>query len=299
MAVFPPMTPPRIGCIDIGSNTTRLLVADRGEGGLTEVGAVKAFTSLGAGRAEGEPLHAERVAAVVAAVGQQLALARQLGASAVEVVATAAVRGAPNGSELVAAVDAAHGVPVRILRGEEEAAYAFAGATLGLTPADADPDTVLAVVDVGGGSTELVLGTLAGGPSWSVSLGIGSARLPACGDPPCADDVATLRRHVAEAFAAVRPPGRPALALAVGGSATSITRLVGAELSSETLCLALAVLQTGSVEELAARHAMEVKRVALLPAGLVLLDAASRVLGAPLRVAGGGLREGVLLAMPG
>jgi exopolyphosphatase/guanosine-5'-triphosphate,3'-diphosphate pyrophosphatase len=199
----------------------------------------------------------------------------------------------------VAAVRAAHGATVRILGGEEEAAYAFAGATLGLTPEDAGPDTVLAVVDVGGGSTELVLGTLADGPSWSVSLAIGSAGLPQCADPPCAADVAGLRRHVAEAFAAVRPPRSPALALAVGGSATSVTRLVGAELSAEALRVALTVLQGGRVEELASRHAMEVQRVALLPAGLVLLDAAARVLGAPLRVAGGGLREGVLLGMAG
>jgi exopolyphosphatase/guanosine-5'-triphosphate,3'-diphosphate pyrophosphatase len=294
MAVFRPMTPARIACIDVGSNTTRLLVADRDDGTLTEVGGLKVFTSLGAGRAPGEPLHPERIAAVVEAVGEQLEHAQALGAGAVDLVATSAVRSAPNGEDVVRAIRDAHGVTLRVLEGEQEAAYAFAGATLGV--ADAAPDTLLAVVDVGGGSTELVLGTLADGPTWSVSLPIGSGRLPPCADPPCQDDLRALRACVHEAFATVDPPGAPALALAVGGSATSVSRLVGGELSGDSLMAALAVLCSGTVAEIAALHLMDERRVALLPAGLVLLGAAAATLGAPLRVAGGGLREGVLLA---
>jgi exopolyphosphatase/guanosine-5'-triphosphate,3'-diphosphate pyrophosphatase len=294
MAVFRPMTPARIACIDVGSNTTRLLVADRDGGALTEVGGLKVFTSLGAGRAPGEPLHPERIAAVVEAVGEQLEHARTLGAGAVDLVATSAVRSAPNGDDVVRAIQDAHGVTLRVLDGEQEAAYAFAGATLGVE--DAAPDTLLAVVDVGGGSTELVLGTLAAGPSWSVSLPIGSGRLPPCADPPCQDDLRALRTCVHAAFATVDPPGVPALALAVGGSATSVSRLVGAELSGDSLMAALAVLCSGTVAEIAALHLMDERRVALLPAGLVLLGAAAATLGAPLRVAGGGLREGILLA---
>ncbi len=294
MAVFRPMTPTRIACIDIGSNTTRLLVADRGAGHLTEVGSLKAFTALGAGRAPGEPLDPARIAAVVQAVGEQLALAAELGAEAVRLVATSAVRSAPNGNDVVDAVRAAHGVTLRVLDGEEEAAYAFAGATTNLQ--DIGADVLLAVVDVGGGSTELVLGTLATGPSWSVSLPIGSGRLPSCANPPCEDDLRELRARVHEVFGAVSPPGVPALALAVGGSATSVSRLVGAELSNDSLMAALGVLCSGTVAEIAAQHLLDERRVALLPAGLVLLGAASATLGAPLQVAGGGLREGVLLA---
>lgn len=295
MAVFRPMTPARIACIDVGSNTTRLLVADREDGQLTEVGSLKVFTSLGAGRAAGEPLHAERIAGVVAAVGEQLAHAQELGASVVDVVATSAVRSAPNGEDVVRAIREAHGVELRVLGGEQEAGYAFAGATIGL--ADVAADTLLAVVDVGGGSTELVLGTLAAGPTWSVSLPVGSGRLPPCADPPCAADLHALRECVHQEFAAVEPPGVPALALAVGGSATSVSRLVGAELSGDSLMAALAVLCSGTVAEIAALHLMDERRVALLPAGLVLLGAAAATLGAPLRVAGGGLREGILLAV--
>lgn len=287
------MTPTRSACIDIGSNTTRLLVADREGGRLSEVASLRVFTSLGAGRAPGEPLHEDRIAAVVAAVGEQLAHARSLGAARVDVVATSAVRSAPNGDAVVSAVRDAHGVTLQVLDGEQEAAYAFAGATIGLD--DVDPDALLAVVDVGGGSTELVLGTLAGGPHWSVSLAIGSGRLPPCADPPREADLRRLRDRVHEAFSTVRPPGVPALALAVGGSATSVRRLVGEQLSTQSLMSALGVLCSATVAEIAARHLMDERRVALLPAGLVLLGGAAATLGAPLQVAAGGLREGVLL----
>lgn len=297
MAVLPSMTPTRSACIDIGSNTTRLLVADVDCRRLHEVGVLKAFTQLGAGRAAGEPLAADRIAAVVEAVGEQLALARHLGAATVDVVATAAVRGAPNGDAVVAGVRAAHGVTLRILTGDQEAAYAFAGATA--TADDLAENMVVAVVDVGGGSTELVLGTPATGPSWSVSVPIGSGRLPRCADPPCANDLEKLRALTRTAFAQVRPPVVPALGLAVGGSATSVVRLVGPLLSTQTLQHALGVLCADDVATLAARHALDPRRAALLPAGLILLEAAAAVLGAPLQVARGGLREGLLLLGPG
>jgi exopolyphosphatase/guanosine-5'-triphosphate,3'-diphosphate pyrophosphatase len=287
------MTPTRSACIDIGSNTTRLLVADVEGGRLREVGALRAFTQLGAGRPAGDALPDDRIAAVVEAVGQQLALARRLGAATVDVVATAAVRGAPNGPAVADSVRAAHGVTLRVLTGEQEAAYAFAGATATATGLAAD--TTVAVVDVGGGSTELVLGTPATGPSWWVSVPIGSGRLPCCEDPPCADDLGRLRALTQAAFAQVRPPGVPALALAVGGSATSVVRLVGPLLSAQTLEHALVALCADNVVTLSERHELDPRRVALLPAGLVLLGAAVAALGAPLQVAGGGLREGLLL----
>ncbi|MCW2958124.1 MAG: Ppx/GppA phosphatase [Solirubrobacterales bacterium] len=292
MAVLDAMTPTRSACIDIGSNTTRLLVADLEDGRMTEVGALRAFTALGAGRAPGDPLQADCIAAVVTAVGRQLALARRLGATTVDVVATSAVRSAPNGDAVVTAVSEAHGVTLRVLTGEQEAAYAFAGATA--TVDGVAPDAPVAVVDVGGGSTELVLGTLRDGPSWSVSVPIGSGRLPPCGDPPRPEDLRRLRVLVDEAFADVRSPSAVGLALAVGGSATSVVRLVGGLLSPDALDRALEVLCGGSVREVAAAHLMDERRVALLPAGLVLLRAASTTLDVPLHVAGGGLREGLL-----
>src|SRR5688500_139492 len=87
----------RCACIDIGSNTTRLLVAEPdGAGGLREVRARRTFTRLGAQRAASGALDPERIAETAAEVARQVLEARMAGAQAVHVVATAAIRGAPN-----------------------------------------------------------------------------------------------------------------------------------------------------------------------------------------------------------
>jgi exopolyphosphatase/guanosine-5'-triphosphate,3'-diphosphate pyrophosphatase len=281
----------RCACIDIGSNTTRLLVAERGSSGLREVGVERAFTSLGAGRRPADPVGAPKIEEVAHTVARQVAVARAAGASHVFAVGTAAVRTAPNAQELLDAVHAAAGIEVRVLSGAEEAEYAFRGATSTLVGSD-----VVAVADVGGGSTELVLGTPDGGPTWSVSLPIGSARLRAGSDPPTAPEVHAWRAAAAREFAAVTLPQTPLLALAAGGSANSVHRLVGPELTTLALCSALDVLCGGSAAEVAARTGLDPRRVALLPAGLVLLEAVGRKFGAPLWTAIGGLREGILLA---
>ena len=86
-------------------------------------------------------------------------------------------------------------------------------------------------------------------------------------------------------------------AIAVGGSATSVRRLVGAVLEPETMQRALRVLSGAPAEEVAQRFAIEAERVSLMPAGILILDAASHALGLPLQIGRGGLREGVLLDM--
>jgi exopolyphosphatase / guanosine-5'-triphosphate,3'-diphosphate pyrophosphatase len=88
---------------------------------------------------------------------------------------------------------------------------------------------------------------------------------------------------------------RPATAYAVGGSATSLQRLVGSVLEREALARGLQALVTRPAAEIALRLGLHPDRARLLPAGILLLDAASRALHAPLRLAGGGLREGILL----
>src|SRR5829696_10062570 len=121
----------RCACIDIGSNTTRLLVAEPGTGGhaLRDVAADRAFTRLGAGRAPDGTILPARIALVAEVVAAQVAQAREAGARRLRTVATAAVRGAPNQEALCAAVQARAGVPVEVIGPEEEARLAFAGAT--------------------------------------------------------------------------------------------------------------------------------------------------------------------------
>jgi exopolyphosphatase/guanosine-5'-triphosphate,3'-diphosphate pyrophosphatase len=277
-------------CIDIGSNTTRLLVADAGQGTLRAVLQDRVYTRL-RGPAEVPP---ERIAAIADAVAGHVQLARERGCACVRAVGTAALRDAANRDELTEAIRRRAGVAVEVLSGEEEARLAFAGATRTLPD---PPRGDVGVVDVGGGSTELVVGTAAGGVSWSASLAIGSGVLADAhvrSDPPSAAELQRVREHVAGAFEGVEVP-RPPVAYAVGGSAGSLRRLAGPVLDPESLERALGELASAPAAEVAARLGLDPERVRLLPAGIVVLEQASRALGAPLEIGRGGVREGVIL----
>jgi exopolyphosphatase/guanosine-5'-triphosphate,3'-diphosphate pyrophosphatase len=288
----------RRACIDIGSNTTRLLVADCAEGEISEVHQERAFTYLAwSGRADGTiaPDKLDEVARVVAG---QLATARQLGCDAVRAVGTAAIRRAPNGGVLAAAVREACGLTVEILTAEEEARLAFVGAARAVGSAGHGS---LGVVDVGGGSSELVVGEAPDHVSWSVSFPLGSgdlARTHLRSDPPSAEELTAARSEVDAALGEIDVP-RPQEAAAVGGSAASLSRLAGRLLDAGAFARALADLVAAPRQEVARRFGLEVERVRLLPAGLLILQAASERFGTPLVVAGGGLREGVLLEASG
>jgi exopolyphosphatase/guanosine-5'-triphosphate,3'-diphosphate pyrophosphatase len=283
----------RCACIDIGSNTTRLLVAEPADGGLREIVARRMFLPL-APAADGA-IPPETIAVLATVVAAHAATARAHGARRLRAVATAAIRTAPNRDALCAAVAREAGVPVSVLTGAEEAALAFAGAT-GTLPRP--PEGELGVVDIGGGSSELVAGTVAGGVSWYASLLVGSGLLTrrhVRSDPPAPAELAALRAAVAQAFAGVRAP-RPAVAYVVGGSATSLRRLCGDDLSAAALDRALALVAAAPARDAARRLGLARERIRLLPAALLLLAAASEALGgAPLRLARGGLREGVIL----
>ncbi|HWC26949.1 MAG TPA: hypothetical protein VG474_10225 [Solirubrobacteraceae bacterium] len=283
---------PRCACIDIGSNTTRLLVAEGDGERLRELVSERAFTRLGA--SPGGRLGPHKIAEIAAAVARQARLARELGVESLRIVATGAVRQAPDRGALCAAIGAPCDATLEILDGEDEARLAFRGAIGTLAE---PPPGLLGVVDVGGGSTELVVGTAAGGVTWSISLPVGSgtltdAELPS--DPPAPRELARLREKLADVFAPVRAP-RPAAAYAVGGSATSMQRLMGVALEREALARGLQALVTRPAAEVAVRLGLHAERARLLPAAILLLDAASRALRAPLRLADGGLREGVVL----
>jgi len=281
----------RCACIDIGSNTTRLLVAEPSRRGLREVLSQRTFTRL---RGFDGAIPEHKVQEVADAVAVQVELARQCAAEDLRAVATAAIRQASNRDELCAAIERTAGVAVEVLSGEEEARLAFAGATGTLRHA---PDGSVAVVDVGGGSTELVTGTVAGGATWSASFRVGSGFLAdhyLRTDPPAASELEQVRQHVSGVFEGLDAPPVD-VAYAVGGSATSLRRLIGAVLDHETLGRGVRVLSAAPAEEVARRFGLHLDRVQVLPAGMLLLDAASALLGVPLQIAGGGLREGVIL----
>jgi exopolyphosphatase/guanosine-5'-triphosphate,3'-diphosphate pyrophosphatase len=288
----------RRACIDIGSNTTRLLVADCDGERLVEVHQERAFTRLGRGLESGAAIAEGKIAEEVVVVDAQLQTARRLGAEDVRGVATAAIRRARNGARLLAEIEQVCGLRVALLSGEDEARLAFIGAarTLGHVPGGE-----LGVVDVGGGSSELVVGTVPDRVSWCASFGVGSSDLAErclTSDPPSAAELSAARDQVGRALDGLDVP-HPAEAVAVGGSATSLLRLAGPMLDAEAFARTLGLLASERANEIASRFALDRQRVRLLPAGLLILQAASELFGVALQIGRGGIREGVLLEAGG
>ena len=284
----------RCACIDIGSNTTRLLVADVAGDRLEPVVQQRSFTRLGRAIAACGTMSGDAIDQVARVVEVQREVAETAGATALRVVATAAVRGAANRDDLVAAVHDRAGLAVEIVDGEEEARLAFHGATR--TLGEALPGAI-AVVDVGGLSSEIAVGTHAGGVTWARSYAVGSGRLAArcASDPPSPADVAMMRAEAAAAFAGAIPDAD--VAIAVGGSAASLPTLVGPVLDDAARERALATLTAMPAAEVARRHELAPERTLLMPAGILVLGAAADALRRPLRIARGGLREGVVLEL--
>ena len=275
-------------CVDIGTNTTRVLVADVKDGRLTEVLQRRAFTRIGT-QPEIPPEKIEEVARVVS---EQVALAAMAGAERVRVVATACIRAAVNRDEFLAGVRE----QVEILDGDEEARLAFLGATRTLGQ---DLPGVVGVVDVGGGSTEIAVGTVEGGVTWSSSFLVGSGALAdryLRSDPPTRDELRAVREHAIDVFVARTVPPTDC-AVAVGGSAASLRRLVGDVLDGDSLRRAIGALSGAPAEAVAEELALDPRRVRLMPAGIVILDAAAEQLRQPLLIGRGGLREGAVLDM--
>ncbi|HWH92365.1 MAG TPA: hypothetical protein VNT03_00770 [Baekduia sp.] len=290
----------RCAVIDIGSNTTRLLVAEphpERPGALVEVAAHRAFVRLTA-RERRTGIPADKAQAIAEAVAEQALTARANDIAALRVVATAALRDAPGRDVLLAQLSAAAGVQVEVLSGEEEARLAFAGATASL---GRNGGGTVVVADIGGGSTELAAGAPGHAPTWWASVPIGSGALADAhlhGDPPTAAQIAAARAEAAAAIAAAGCP--PAdVAWAVGGSATSLRRLCGERLSASALDDALTRVTAGPAAVTALDLDLHVERVRLLPAGLVLLAEVARAAKCPLHVGCGGLREGVVLDLMG
>lgn len=284
--------------IDIGSNTTRLLVAEPVDGQLRKVMEQRAYTRIGAATKPNGKISSEKVEEVCEVVATQMRLAEELGAERIRIVATAAIREAKNRKGVIAEIAEAAGVEVEVLSEEEEGRLAFVGATKTLGhPVDGE----VGVVDVGGGSSEIIVGTVAEGMDWVRSFKIGSGALADeffSSDPPSPAEIRKLRDHIDDFFSDVDVP-QPKQAVAVGGSATSLRTLVGAVLEYETLERGVRVLTSDPIADVAKKFELDPRRVRLLPAGILILEKLSELLGQPLQIGKGGLREGVILDLLG
>jgi len=277
--------------IDVGSNTVRLVVARR-ESLPTPIHTDKATPGLGREIEACGRLSGTAIATTADTVRRFCADARAHGAASIEVLVTAPGRQAENGAELVEAIERAAGILVRVLSPEEEAELAFAGAVAVASPSA----PVVAVVDLGGASTELAVGCPGEGPSWVRSVDLGAVRLTErllAATHPAPEDVEAAREAVANAFSGVTAP-LPGAALVVGGSARALGRVLGPCLGRAELAAAVSILPVCMPDALVERFGVSKHRAPLLLAAALILAEAQQRLVVPLVVTNGGVREGAL-----
>ena len=300
----------RMATLDLGSTSFHLLIADataRGE--IRPVVQEKVMLRLGASIANGGSI-ADDVADRAVEVGRALCeVARREKVERLLVVGTAALREARNGAKVARRIESAIGTPVRILSGEEEASAIFRSlqARIGLGSGRA------LALDLGGGSLELAVGTDAKGVEWATTLPLGVVRLHgrvAKNDPMtdretlAVDDLvrAQLAPHL-ETLARLRP----ARALAAGGTARALARLLAERNRARTngpLPLPIDELAALRDKLVASTHRERLRmrgvrrgRADLLPVGSIVLATVADTLGLEgFTVSDWGLREGILLA---
>ena len=225
----------RVAAIDCGTNSIRLLVADRTGSGLVDVHREMRIVRLGqdvdaTGRLAPDALERTRVA-----LADYAGIARRAGAQRVRMVATSATRDAANREDFFTMVRQTLGAEAEVITGDEEAQLSFTGAVGGLDPADGP----FLVVDVGGGSTEVVLGDCVLGDSDGTRADVTAARSVDVGcvriterhlrcDPPTLDEVSAAeqfaRQTLQQAFAEV-PVDKARTWVGVAGTVTTLSAI--------------------------------------------------------------------------
>lgn len=216
----------RVAAVDLGTNSTRLLVADVSGEALNEIERLMRITHLGEAVDHTGRLGAAGIGRVAECVEDYALRARRLGAVRVLAVATSAVRDARNGGEFLTALERDLGIETRLLTGAEEAAMTFRGVT---SARPVQPDTL--VCDIGGGSTELILGG-PDGVAGAASVDVGCVRMSErhlAGDPPAERELAELR----EATRRSLPAGLIGAAKRLVGVAGTVTTLATIDLDLE------------------------------------------------------------------
>lgn len=284
----------RVAAVDCGTNSIRLLVADvPPEGAHTDLLRRMEVVRLGQGVDATGRLAPEAIERTRVVLAEYAAQARDLGATAVRMVATSATRDAANRADFEAMVQATLGQAPDVVPGDEEARLSFLGATASLDAAAAGhggppPRPPYLVVDIGGGSTEFVLGD-AGGVRAARSVDVGCVRLTERhlhGDPPTADEIgsseADIRAALAEVAAAV-PVGEAATLVGLAGSVTTVAALAlrlpaydaeaihGSRIPVGAVRSVTAGLLTATRERRAASPVMHPGRVDVIGAGALVL----------------------------
>jgi exopolyphosphatase/guanosine-5'-triphosphate,3'-diphosphate pyrophosphatase len=278
----------RVAVIDIGTNSTRLLVADVAEGRVSEVERRSCVTRLGRGVDLSGQLSAEAIESVCSAIADYVSICEQAGVETVDAIATSAVRDASNGSAFIAELRERFALSARVLDGEQEARLTYTGAT-----SEAPPTEPTLVIDIGGGSTELIVGS-GEQIAFHASLQAGVVRHTErhiSADPPNTIELEALAgdvRTLIEAAVADHSEVSPAAGIAVAGTPTSLAavemelepynpeRVHGHILSLTSIQRLLSRLASAPLVERAEIAGMHPDRAPTIVAGVVILIEAMR-----------------------
>lgn len=285
----------RIGIVDVGANTVRLLVATRDIDRVVAVREERVQLGLGEEIERTGSISEEKLEETALAAAMRVRRARKLRCAAVEVLVTSPGRQAANGRQLVERLADATNAPTRVLAAQEEGELAWRGAVASVHEV---PATV-AVCDVGGGSAQIAVGSLADGPAWVRSVDIGSLRLTRRAfrqDPPSPQDVERARQVIAASFEDLAPPP-PLGAMAVGGTARAVRRVAGERLGRNEIDGAIQELLRRPSRQVAKTFKLDRQRARTITAGALILGEIQRRLNVPLEVGRGGLREGAALML--
>ena len=264
----------RVAAVDIGTNSTRLLVADVEDGSVRELDRRLEITRLGEGVDERRILLPQAIARVRNVLAEYRRAAEEAGAERTLAFATSAVRDADNGEAFLGEVEWSYAFKTRLLGGDKEALLTFRGVSAGR---DVAPGTV--VIDVGGGSTELILGG-PDGVAFHTSLDLGCVRLT----ERFGTDFGAAAAHVRDVLAGSVPAEvRPQAVIGVAGTITTIGTLDlgldeedpeivhGHGLSAETVAAWTERLEGMTVEEIRALRGMHPDRAPVIAAGAVVV----------------------------
>ena len=244
----------RVAAIDVGTNSTRMLVAEEVAGGFRALERRLTITRLGQGVDRDRRIDPEALKRTIATIAEYVATCGEYGVATIRVTGTSAVRDARNRSEFFEAVKALTGKEPEMLSGEQEARTTFLGAVSDLT--ESGPRLV---VDIGGGSTELILGDAE--PEALVSLDIGCVRMlekHLVSDPPASHELDALRAEVAseleKAAIHLNVPAGTRL-VGVAGTVTQLATLQSGAAVYDPEITHHAVMSHGDVRMLARRLA--------------------------------------------
>jgi exopolyphosphatase/guanosine-5'-triphosphate,3'-diphosphate pyrophosphatase len=279
----------RVAVIDVGTNSTRLLVADVAEGRVSPLERRSTVTRLGRGVDLSGHLASEAIEDVCEAIGGYVGILEKLGAEVVDVIATSAVRDADNGSAFVAELRERFALSPRVLDGSEEARLTYLGAT-----SESPPREPTLVVDIGGGSTELVVGS-GSEISFHDSLQAGVVRHSeryVSGDPPAASELEELATDIRGLIESSVDDGVEAnRGIAVAGTPTSLaaveiglepydpSRVHGHTLALPSIQRMLSQLASAPLAERVEIPGLHPDRAPTIVAGVVILVEVMRAFG--------------------